>query len=106
MGTAKSITAVVTGNPNSPTGFGNTRIFTATFNSTSTGDIVPGVGPLKSGDFITILPVGTNSTSGYAGLTWDSATTVYSNNSGTVGVVPIATAPTGDVPFTLKIQSL
>jgi len=106
MGASASRVAVVTGNPNSPTGFGNTRIFTAVYTSGSSADTFPGVGPLKNGDFITILATQTNATSGYAGLTWDSATTVYSGNSGTVGIVPIATAPTGTVAYTLKIQSL
>lgn len=102
----KNKLAIVTGNPNSPLGFGRKRVYTATYDSTGTTNTLSGVGPLKLGDFIQVLTTKTNTAAGYAGISWNAATTVYSVDSGTVGLIPTNAVPDADVTITVLIDNL
>ncbi len=102
----KNKLAIVTGNPNSPQGFGRQRIYTATYDSTGTTNTLSGVGVLKKGDFIEVLTTQANAAAGYAGISWNVATTVYSNDSGTIGLVPTNAVPDADVTITVMINDL
>ena len=102
----KNKNAIVTGDPNSPLGFGRKRVYTCTYDSTGTTNTLAGVGPLKNGDLVMVYPVQTNADANYCGLNWDTATTVYDINSGTVGIAPVNTAPGADVDMVVVIEDL
>ena len=102
----KNKSAVITGNPNSPEGFGRKRIYTCTYDHTGTTNTLSGVGPLKNGDLIIVREVQTGSGAGYAGICWNTVNTVYSMDSGTVGLVPVNAAPAADVNLIVIIEDL
>lgn len=101
-------TATVTGNPNSPLGFGRKRVFDCTWNTTgsATTNTLPGVGPLKNGDLIIVRETQTNTAVGYAGIIWNAANTVYDMNSGTVGLAPTNVAPNANINLVVIIEEL
>ncbi len=102
----KNKNAQVTGNPNSPQGFGRKRVYTCTYDHTGTTNTLAGVGPLKNGDLINVKETQTNTASGYAGICWNVANTVYDMNSGTVGLIPVNAAPDADVNLVVTIEDL
>lgn len=102
----KNKKAIVTGNPNSPLGFMRQRVYTCTYDHTGTTNTLAGVGPLKNGDLIIVQPVQANTQSGYGGIIWNLANTVYDVNSGTVGLIPSNAAPSADVNLVVTIIDL
>lgn len=103
----KNKKAIVSGDPNSPLGFGRVRVYTCTYDHTATtNNTLAGVGPLKNGDLVQVQALQTNSGTGYAGINWDTATTVYDMNSGTVGLAPVNAAPGADINLLVIITDL
>jgi hypothetical protein len=98
--------AIVTGNPNSPLGLGRKRAYTCTYNSTGTTNTLSGVGPLKNGDLIFVRETQTNAATGYAGILWNTANTVYDLNSGTIGLAPVNASPNANVNLVVEIEDL
>lgn len=104
----KNKSAIVTGDPNSPLGYGmNMRVYTCTYDHTASPNCtLAGVGPLKNGDIVLVDMLQTNAGSGYAGINWDTGTTVYDPNSGTVGLAPVNSAPSADINLLVTIIDL
>ena len=102
----KSKVAVVSGNPNSPTGYGRKRVYTCTYDSTGTTNTISGLGQLKSGDAVEVLELQANTASGYAGIIWDTATTTYSSTAAIIGLKPTNSAPDADVNLLIIIDEL
>lgn len=102
----KNKKAVITGNPNSPIGFGRKRVYTCTYDHTGTTNTLAGVGPLKNGDMVIVRETQTGSGAGYAGICWNVPTTIYDMNSGTIGLVPINAVPAADVNLVVTIEDL
>lgn len=102
----KNKVAVVTGNPNSPIGFGRKRVYTCTYDHTGTSNTISGIGQLKSGDLVEVLETSTNTAAGYAGIIWDTATTTYSPTAGVIGLKPTNSAPDADVNLLVIIDEL
>ena len=103
----KSKTAIVSGDPGSPMAYGRKRYYTCSYDHTATAtNTISGVGSLKSGDQVQVFTLATDTTSGYAGIVWNTANTTYSAAAGVVGLAPVNAAPGADMPLLVIIEEL
>lgn len=103
----KSKTAIVTGDPGSPMAYGRKRYYTCTYDHTATAtNTLSGIGSLKSGDQVQVYTLKTDTGTGYAGICWNTANTVYDTAAGVVGLAPVNAAPAADMTLLVIIEEL